>query len=356
MKPLNIGLVGTGSIARFHLAAFQQFPEIVQLKAVCDIRKEAMERFAQQANVNARFTDFSEMLQKADIDAVIICTTHDQHEPQVLAAAKAGKHILLEKPMGRNIRECRNMLAATEKAGVTFMIGQDLRYLPHTRAIKSLIDTGEIGTVRVTRCDLIWNKPAPSAFPPGHWLRDGALAGGGLLISGIIHQVDLLRYFIGDVSQVSGVCRTVHPGFINNTEEYACATLEFESGVIGNITLISSSTRNQYGSQYVIFGDQGTIYSTPSENQVLQFGAGLVASANHDKSEGVFGNFAPITPVSTGLAGDDPFVNEILHFADCCRDRTEPLTSGKENLGTVKVIYGIYESARTGKKIDLSTL
>jgi predicted dehydrogenase len=139
MKPLKVGLVGTGSIARFHLAAYQQHPDIVKLNAVCDVRKDAADQFAEKANIKARFTDFKEMLQKAGIDAVDICTIHDQHESQTIAADAAGKHVFLEKPMGRNMKECRNMLNATEKAGVTFMIGHDLRYMPHTRAIKKLI-------------------------------------------------------------------------------------------------------------------------------------------------------------------------------------------------------------------------
>jgi predicted dehydrogenase len=356
MKPLKVGLVGTGSIARFHLPAYQLYPELLKLTAVCDVRKEAMERFAQKANVQDCYTDFLELLQKSDIDAVDICTSHDQHEIQAVAAARAGKHILLEKPMGRSMRECRNILDAVDRAGVTFMVGQDLRFLPHTQAIKNLIEAGEIGPVRVTRCDLIWNMPAATGFPPGHWLLDGKLAGGGMLISGIIHQVDLMRYFIGDIKSVSGVCRTVHPRFVNGTEEYACATLEFENGAIGSITVISSSTPYLYASHYAIFGDEGTIYSTPAENQTLQFGPGMISSTRRDKSPVAFGKFTPITPVTTGLFGDDPFTNEILHFAECCRNQAEPLTGGKDNIKTLKVIFGIYESARTGEKIDLSSM
>jgi predicted dehydrogenase len=357
MKPLKVGLVGTGNISWYHLAAYNQFPEIVKLTAVCDIREDAMKEFAGKANVSACFTDFEEMLRKADIDAVDICTTHDQHEPEVIAAALAGKHVLVEKPMARNIKECRKMLTATERAGVTYMVGQCQRYTPHARAIKQLIDKGEIGKVRVTRCNLMSSMPPSANYSAGHWLVDGKIAGGGMLLSGIIHQVDLLRYFIGDIKRVSGVCRTVHPQYINGAEEYASATLEFENGAIGDIMVIYSSIRYPVTSlQYTIIGDEGTIYSTPAENKTLQFGPGLIASARREKSEDEYGRFVPIAPIKVGLTGDDPFVNEIVHFADCCRDKKDPITSGKDNLGTVKTIFGIYESARTGNKIDLSTL
>jgi UDP-N-acetyl-2-amino-2-deoxyglucuronate dehydrogenase len=358
--PLKVGLIGTGSISWYHLTAYNQYPDTVRLTAVCDIRRDAMEEFAKKANVGACYDDYHRMLHEADIDAVDICTSHDQHEPQVLAAATAGKHVLLEKPMGRNMQECRNMVAATAKAGVTFMIGHDLRYMPHSLAIKRIIDSGELGAVRVTRCVLISNMapmpPGGGDYKLGAWLSDAKLAGGGIMISGVIHQVDLLRYYIGDIKSVIGVCRSVHPQFLNGAEEYGCATLEFENGAIGDILIIASPTRSPLGCQYTLYGDEGTIYSTQAGNRTYQFAHGMISSRNRQKPGDAFNSFVPIEPVTGPLAGDDPFVNEILHFAGCCRAGKTPLTGGKDNLGTVKAIFGIYESSRTGKKVDLSTL
>jgi UDP-N-acetyl-2-amino-2-deoxyglucuronate dehydrogenase len=99
--PLKVGLVGTGSIARAHLPAFQQFPDRVQLTAVCDIREEAAGRFAANAGNIPVYTDLASMLREADVDAVGICTVHDQHRHQVIAAAESGRHVLLEKPVNR---------------------------------------------------------------------------------------------------------------------------------------------------------------------------------------------------------------------------------------------------------------
>jgi predicted dehydrogenase len=354
--PLKVGLVGTGSISWYHLPAYLQYPETVKLTAVCDIRREEMEKFARKAGVRDCYADFSEMLKKADIDAVDICTIHDQHEPQVLAAAAAGKQVFLEKPMGRNLQECNNMVQAAKKAGVTFMIGHDLRYMPHSLAIKRIIESGELGAIRVTRCVLIANMVpgAGSDYKLGSWLADPGRAGGGIMISGMIHQIDLLRYYVGDIKTVNAVSRTVHlpPG----AEEYACATLEFENGAIGDVLIIGSSVRSRLGCEYTLYGDDGTIYSTQAENRTYQFGQGVIASRQRGNLGEAFNDFQPIEPVTGPLAGDNPFVNEILHFAACCQDGREPLTSGRDNLGTVKVIFGIYESARTGKRVDLSTL
>jgi predicted dehydrogenase len=355
-KPLKVGLVGTGSISWYHLPAYIQYPETVKLTAVCDIRREEMDKFAQKAGVTACYSDYTEMLKKADIDAVDICTIHDQHETQVLAAAAAGKQIFLEKPMTCSMQQCHNMVRAAEKAGVTFMVGHDLRYMPHTLAIKRIIESGELGQIRVTRCTLIANMLPGGGYNLGHWLSDPKRAGGGMLISGMIHQIDLLRYYVGDIKTVNGISRSVHPQFLNGAEEYASATLEFENGAIGDILIISAATQSPIGCQYTLYGDEGTIYSTQAENRTYQFGHGMIASRRRNKTREDFNTFTPIEPVTGPLADDNPFVNEILHFAACCRDGNEPLTSGKDNLGTVKTVFGIYESFRTGKKVDLKNL
>lgn len=355
-KPLKVGLVGTGSISRYHLPAYLQYPETVRLTAVCDIRRDAMEKFAQNAGVKDCYADFSEMLKKADIDAVDICTIHDQHEPQVLAAAAAGKQIFLEKPMAVNVQQCKNMVQAAKKAGVTFMVGHDLRYAPHTRAIKRIVESGELGTVRVTNCVLISNFPPgpPGGYQLGAWLGDPKRAGGGMIISGVIHQIDLMRYFVGDIKAVSAVSRSVH--LPSGAEEYACATLEFESGAIGEVLVIGSSVHSRLGCEYTLIGDEGTVYSTQAEDRTYQFGHGVIASNRRGNKGDAYNQFAPIEPFRDNLAGDDCFVNEILHFAACCKDGKEPLTSGRDNLGTIKTIFGIYESAKTGKKVELAAL
>ena len=354
-NPLKVGLVGTGSVALRHLPAFLNYPDTVKLTAVCDIRREPMEKYAAKAGVTELYDDFGEMLKKADIDAVDIATIHDQHEAQVLAAAAAGKQIFLEKPMAVNLKQCNNMVDTTKKAGVTFMVGHDLRYMPDTRAIKQAIASGELGTVRITRCMLIPNlsMAAGGGYHPGSWLNDPKRAGGGLMISGMIHHIDLMRYYVGDIASVTAVNRSVHN---TGTEEYACATLTYENGAVGDVLVIGAATRSPVGSQYTLYGDDGTIMSTQAKDPFYQFGHGLIASKKRGNTAETFNNFAPLSPVMDGLPTDDPFVNEILHFAECCRDKKEPLTSGRDNLGTVKVIFGIYEAFKTGKKVDIARL
>ena len=164
-QPLRIGLIGTGRISRSHLRAFNQFPEKVQLTALCDNREEAVREFAREAKVDAIYLDPMRLLKEADVDAVDICTPHHTHAPIAVAAAEAGKHVLLEKPMAITMQECRDIIAATEKAGVTFMVAQQLRHLPSYRGVRRLIQEGELGRIWGVRGDywlpIVLSRSAP---------------------------------------------------------------------------------------------------------------------------------------------------------------------------------------------------
>jgi len=295
------------------------------------------------------------MLNKEDIDAVDICTIHDQHKFQTISAAEAGKHILLEKPMACSIRDCRDMVIATEKAGVTYMIAQVLRYLPSSQAVLNLMENEEIGVINAVRGDSILKQSM--ILPHDHWMFDGNRAGGGILITLSIHIIDLLRYFIGDVRKVSGLCKTYSPLFINGAEDFTSATLEFNTGTIGNIFGSLSVGRTPWNIRYMIFGDSGTIYSNPPVRKKghYQIGNAMLSSKKLD-IEGKTsqkGEFIPISQDSKILVGDNPFINEVIHFVDCCQTNKEPISSGKDNLNTMKVIFAIYKSSKTNQYIDL---
>jgi predicted dehydrogenase len=355
MTALRVGLIGTGGIARAHLRAYRQYPQQVRLKAVCDVQAEAVGRFAQEAGGEVQvYTDPEVMLKDAPIDAVDICTVHNTHAPLAIMAADAGKHILVEKPMACSWQECVEMVHAAERAGVQLMVAQCQRYMPGFRGVKRVLESGELGNLHALRFDAMQNMLA--FLPPGHWLYDGERAGGGVVISVAVHKIDLLRYLIGEVKRVSAVCRTQHPAFINGAEDYAIATLEFETSegaVLGEMFATYSGFRLPWSEQFMIFGEQGAIYMVPP---LSGHDRTMVASIRRSPSvsgwETQFSGFEAIEPEMEGLAGPDNFINEILHFAECCASGKEPLTSGRDNLNTMRIVFGIYESAHTGQAVE----
>jgi len=359
-SPLRVGLIGAGSIWNAHKAAFRQFPEHVRLTAVTDLNPAAAQQAVKEFPDARAYPGPDALLAAPDIDAVLILTTHAEHARLALAAIRAGRHVLVEKPMACSLADAREMADAAEQTGVRLMVGQCQRYDRSYRGMKRLIDSGEIGRVHAVRFDSMQGLFTNGLLPAGHWLSDGRLAGGGIIISVCVHRLDLVRFCLGEVRRVCAVARTRDPGFTHGAEDYAAALFEFENGAIGEMFGTYSGFRMPYSEGLMIFGSAGAIHATP-DNGEYQAPA-VYASKQHPGAKdpnnwlAQFRGFQPVPPDTDGLPSDDSFVNQMLHFADCCRTGAEPLSGARDNLGTMRLIEGLYQSARTGAWIDLQTL
>ena len=271
--------------------------------------------------------------------------------------------------MAVSMQECRDIIAATEKAGVTFMVGQQLRHVPNYISVRRLIQGGELGEIWGVRSDSWLPVVMSRAAPPDRfaqdegllWRLDGKQAGGGSLIWNGTHFIDLFRYFIGDARRVFAKCWTDHPMFTGGAEDRVMATIEFENRAIGHISN-SWSTRAPWQFQFMVLGTEGSIYTPVRGGSSLEQheAPAVVSSPRHDV-EGTEPGGIPSRPFVAidppeGVFSNNPYVNEIAHFADCCGSGQEPISSGRDNLGTMKIIFGIYESSRTGEPVDLGTL
>jgi predicted dehydrogenase len=296
------------------------------------------------------------MIREADIDAVDICTVHKLHAPLAVMAAQAGKHVLVEKPMACSLSECRRMVEEADKAGITLMIAQNQRYMPSYRGVRRVIRDGEIGAIRAVRLDAMQNLLV--IVPPPHWLYDAQLAGGGVVISVAVHRLDLIRFLVGEVRSVGAICRTTHPEFTNGAEDFAAATFEFANGAIGELFATYSGFRMPWSEQFMIFGDTGTVHAVPPFGQALA-PAQMSSLARNGPASGwgdMFHGFDPVEDAQEELPTGDSFINEILHFAECCRTGAGPISSGRDNVNTMKIIFGIYASAREGRPVELTSL
>ncbi len=356
MEPLKIGLIGCGGISGAHMRAYREHPDKIRLVAVCDVVADNARRRAAELGGVSVYADLNQMLREADMQAVDICTIHDQHAGNAIAALQAGKHVLVEKPMACSLRECRDMIAAADKADRILMVAQMQRYDPSYQALKNIIQSGELGPIRAVRIDAMQN--GPEVLTGNAWLLDGRRAGGGIVISVAVHRIDLVRYLVGEITRVTAVTRCLHPVFKNGAEDYAVAILEFANGAIGELFGTYSGFRQPYSEMFMIFGDDGAVHSVPQ----LGRGGGPAFVASRRRSEpfkkfdDMFQGFFPVAPEPGSLPTGNPFCNELLHFSDCCRTGREPLSSGRDNLGTMKVIFGIYESARRGSSVELKDI
>jgi predicted dehydrogenase len=360
--PLKVGMIGTGHISDRHMTAYVEHPDRVRLTAVCDIDEPLAREYAKKTGAESVYTDYEDMLRNADIEAVDICTGPHLHSMFAIAAANAGKHVLTEKPMAHNLQACRDMIEAAEKAGVTLMVAQQLRFSADAAAVKKLIDDGTLGDILAARTHLFMGT-GPRAKRP----RDSA-QGGGILLTNSIHHIDLLRHYLGNIKRVSAVCRSGQTHMENVAEDLVSANIEFENGAIGDV-FAGCTYVFPDRCFYMVLGSEGTIHSTPSlvmggpdESPYPHFGTIMYSPREQldlqkesDRQKIVYPPFEPIDSSGTNLS-TNYFVNEILHFEECCRTGKEPITSGRDNIESMKVVFGFLESSRTGMSVDLDDL
>ena len=342
--PLDVGLIGAGNVSGAHLPAYRDRDELA-LAAVCDADEERARDVADEFDVDY-WTDYGAFVAEAPVEAVDVTLPHALHAPVARAALEADLHVHVEKPFGVSMAECEALVALAEERDRRLMVGQMQRFAPEHRAVKRLVDEGALGPVRHARADGLQNLR--DYAPPGHWLYDGSVAGGGGVISVLVHKLDLLRYFLGDVERVTAHARTADDAF-SDAEDYCTGTLVFESGAMADFYSTYSAAGLPYGEAYWLFGDDAVVHALPAEGE---YGTTPRICYGED---GAGEAFEPVSPAD--LPTTDPFVNELLHFADCVAGSREPLTSGRDNLGTLATVLAIYESAdRGGESVAVDDL
>lgn len=231
----KVGVLGVGFGTDVHVPAFRS--EGWEVAAIWSRREERAREAASALEIPDYYTDFDLLMAREDLDAVAIVSPPVTHHAMALAALRAGKHVLCEKPFAGNVDEAREMQRVAEASGRTAMIAHEFRYAPQRAHIKELIDDGYIGDLRLATITLLF------PFPPGRmetgWMSQTAMGGGVLGALGI-HFMDALRFWFGDVTSVSGRLSRFAPtqgelegggeGALDSDDSFS-ATLTFRSGL-----------------------------------------------------------------------------------------------------------------------------
>lgn len=217
-KQLRIGLIGTGFMGRTHSNGYNRvpnfFPELEYtpvLKAVCSRNAEKVQAFADQWGYESIETDWRKLIARDDIDAVDICTPNDSHAEIAIAAAKAGKMILCEKPLSRNLEEGQAMVEAIEEAGVESTVWYNYRRLPAVTLAKQIVDSGKLGKIYHYRANFLQDWTISADLPQGGtglWRMDSEAAGSGVTGDLLAHCIDTAMWLNGAITDVSAVTET----------------------------------------------------------------------------------------------------------------------------------------------------
>ena len=319
---VRIGLIGAGGIAGAHVAGYLRNPETVTFAAVADPVREAAESRAGDSGA-AIFSDYATMLAEADIDAVDICLPHHLHKDAIVAAARAGKHILCEKPLCLTPEEAAEVDAAVAEAGVTLMCAHNQLFLPAVAKAKELIDAGALGRVyEVRTTDSFFNDFDPSNMG---WRAHASTSGGGELIDTGYHPTYLLLHLAGGSPvEVTAMLATHRLSFMEG-EDSAQVLVRFDNGVIGSLVTSWAYQPADGTEKFSVVGELGSLTSD---------GTALTFRGRGDDEPTVY----ELEPVHE-------FGEEIAHFARSILNGTRPLHTQKEGIEVLGIILAAYESA-----------
>ena len=264
-RPLRVAVIGTGFGAAVHIPALQYLDETEGF-AVVSRREERAKAVAARHNIPVASTDWRDVVTDPEIDAVVIATPPFLHHPMTIAALENGKHVLCEKPMARNLAETRDMVKLAVNANVVAMINHEFRYLPIRARVKELIDEGYIGEPHSVSMIAYRNSLADPAERRFSWLMEQDKAGGMLGATGS-HQIDTLRWWLGDIHGVCGSVATMvkHRRLPDSTgtarvdsDDNFAFLLRFASGAMGTVHFSATSAIDA-GEEITISGSDGMI-------------------------------------------------------------------------------------------------
>jgi predicted dehydrogenase len=271
---INVALIGYAFMGKAHSNAYRQVVPFMsprrppRMKVICGRTHARVEAAARQFGWEEAATDWREVVERDDIDLVDISTPGDLHAEIAIAAARAGKAVFCEKPLANSVAEARAMVAAVAEAGVVHMLCHNYRRIPAVMLAKALIDAGRIGRIRHFRGTYLQDWIADPDFPLV-WRLDKAQAGSGALGDLGAHVVDLARYLVGEIREVSGHLETFVrerplPGGSAargavTVDDASLALVKFENGAIGTIEATRMAPGRKNWNRFEINGSTGTI-------------------------------------------------------------------------------------------------
>ena len=343
---LKIGIIGAGTVVRVrHLPETQMNPDAA-VGAICDIVEERAQEMAQKYDCRA-YTDYHEMVQDPDLDAIIVAATNTTHAEMSIAALQAGKHVMCEKPMATNLEDARRMLQAAKESGKQLMIAHNQRLEPAHIKAREIIQSGKLG--KVLTFTSIFGHPGSE-----DWAIDGAntwfykknITGLGVLGDLAIHKLDLLRWLLSDnyieaTAFLDTLSKRYPNGDLIDVEDNALCLLKTKKGSLG--TMIASWSYQKEDNSTRIYCQNGVIeiYVNPEFPLVV----------HHDYQSGVYYQLGKqstnVEQVKSGIV--DAFVNALIHD-------TEVPIPGIEGYKALEAVIACQKAAESGRMVNFGSI
>jgi UDP-N-acetyl-2-amino-2-deoxyglucuronate dehydrogenase len=251
---LNIGLIGCGRISKNHFEAIAAQPD-AQCIACCDIIEDRAKEAAKKYNIPTWTTNYEEMLSDPNIDLISICTPSGLHPEHGIVAAKAGKHVLIEKPMACRLAEADELIKTCHQAGVKLFVVLQNRLNPSIQLVRRAFEEGRFGQIYMITSNVFWTRPQDyydMAPWRGTWELDG-----GAFMNQASHYVDMVQWFGGPIKEVKSLTATLARNI--EAEDTGSAIIRFKNGAIGSINVTMLTYPKNLEGSITILGEKGTV-------------------------------------------------------------------------------------------------
>lgn len=347
MQKICLGIIGTGSIGAVHMTEFSKL-ENVHIKAVTNRTFETAVQRAREFGIEKVYRTAEELIHDQDIDAVIVAVSNKKHAELTIQSLKAGKHVLIEKPMGMNANEAREIVRVQKETGKIVMVAHHRRWEQMIIQVKGLIQKGALGKIYYVKAGYVRRKGIPGW---GSWFTSKQESGGGALIDIGVHMLDLGMWLLGDVKPVS-VFGTTYAEFGPNkrgigpwgtpkwdgdfdVDDLATAMIKLDNGATMNLEVSWAAHTETDNKPYIhVMGTEGGVSIRGEYGKFLTELYDLESEIE--------------LPV---LEKINPREEMSKHFIDCIQHGRVPITSAQTGLVNNTILDAIYESSQTGNQV-----
>lgn len=336
----GFGLIGAGNIGKLHAQVVREL-EGARLAAVCALPLDAARTFAEEHGCRACRT-VEDLVNDPGVDIVTIGTPSGLHPEQAVAAARAGKHVLVEKPLAISLEGADAAIRAAQESGVKLGVISQRRFDHVCQAMKQAAVAGEFGKLVFVNGSVLYYRE-PAYYSSSDWRGTWKLDGGGALMNQGIHTVDLVRWLGGPVRSVAAFSGTISHDI--EVEDAAAAVVEFESGALGSI----KATTSAYPGLHIrveIMGDKGSAILQDSDFVIWK----STVSGGPPELSGPKTGSGSSDPMAFSAAGH---LAQFQEFLDAIREDRQPLVDGAEGRATLELVLAAYESARRKQIVGL---
>ena len=342
-KSIGFGLVGTGMAGETQAKEFQHVTG-GDMVAACSRNEANVREFAATYEIRKWYTDYEDLIRDPRVDVVCVLTPSGLHRDMAVAAAEAGKHVLIEKPLEINLRRADDIIRACKQYGSKLGVVFQMRFGSVARETKKVIEAGALGKIFLAEV-IDKGSRTPAYYESALWRGTKELEGGGCLLTQSIHPIDLIQYLVGPVSSVCGHVATSRHAI--EVEDTAAALFKFQNGAMGTI-VSTTSIKPAMKSRLELHGEKGTIVVNAQYDKFLVWDVEDYPAPEPVEASFDFHDI------------DDPWAFpqtrhrvQLQDMVDAIREDRDPILSGEEARKSLAITMAIYESSKQEKEVSL---